>query len=128
MSKNDDSSDSDFEEDLDRDENQDEYISQIISKMDDKIMYEELRKEIRMKKKLHKLKMKLNKLGTLSYIIYRHAKSTFIEEITEASGRFEESNAFTSIKPRNGKFLVTLIETAWIKHQARARAKILRQQ
>ena len=74
------------------------------------MLYDELRKEVKIKKKLHKLKMKMNRL----------------DPITEASLRFEESIVFTSIKPKNGKYLVKLIEEAWVRRLNRAKAKALR--
>ena len=52
---------------------------------------------------------------------------TKLDEIAEASIRFEESNAFTSIQPRNSKYLVKLIEDAWIRRQLKIKARKLRE-
>jgi hypothetical protein len=73
-------------------------------------LYDELKKEIKLKKKLHKLKMRMNKLDVIS----------------EASIRFEESHVFTSIKPKGNKYLVMLIERAWVSYRNRKKAKLLR--
>lgn len=64
-----------------------------------------------MKKNFLKIKMRIAKL----------------DEITEASLRFEESNVFTSILPRNNKYLVKLIEEAWLRRLNKIKARRLRE-
>ena len=72
-----------------------------------KLLTMNINKELKLKKQLHKIKMRISKL----------------DDIAEASIRFEESNVFTSIQPRNNKYLVKLIEEAWIRRKNKTSIK-----
>ena len=91
-------------------EENDRFFEDIIKSIDDKVEYDKLKMMTREKNRKDKIKLKINKL----------------DEIAEESWRFEESNAFTSVKQKGTKYLVNLIEDAWIRHKNRIKAKHVR--
>ena len=101
--------DDDLEMQVDEEEN-DTFFEEIMQKIDDKVEYDKLKQIVREKNREAKIKLKINKL----------------DEIAEASWRLEESNAFTSVKQNGTKYLVNLIEDAWIRHKNRIKAKHIR--
>lgn len=85
-------------------------LTQAMQTIDDQTEYDKLKQQVRQRTREVKQQLKLNKL----------------DDIAEANCVFEESNAFTSAKFKSPKYLVMLLESAWINYQNRKKAKHMR--